>query len=687
MKRKLLSALFLVCSCFICLIWHSIAIAEKSFAQSIDDISGAGSYVYIYNQGDRNLYSSYPSYNLKYINGSYTDSGVPYHNNLGHGGCGIYTYAHAIQWLTSDYNTESAAISLLDTLIAIDPEPYSTLEPLDNYIQTLGITKVSRPTTESAIVQHFQSGGVVILHPFTAADDGHYCLAIGAAYGNIDGAGNRLWIHVLDSSVSSTTKRIGNYSAYGFVSPHSRVTNDCYFGADYWIPVEAYLYGFTATSDMKAYLPKGNVEGNFHYSIEACVGDGGVVFLKGWVYNSNNVTRSIQIHAYLDGGPGSGASSWAIPADVARTDIDEIYHIGAYHGFEYNIKGVSQGQHTLQLFANDQYLNESMKIGDYQVTISSDSFVTVVEECRGATNAIYLRGWVHNNNNITNSIQVHVYLDGPLGSSTQSWAVPANVSRKDLDAIYKAGEFHGFDYYVTDIQPGNHTVYLYVNDQFRHTHEEMGHYNIVVEDNIPTPMSLTVTPTDSLLSLLSIDNKEDLEAQTAYYSGHIREHLTVEVNYSDGSKQAINDYDVETWVEHSDDKPLVYGYDFRVTYGDLKDTSEISITIKPTPTPTPTPTPVYGEPDFTLPTAISTVDESAFEGIAATIVYLPDICTSIGKWAFKDCEKLTQIRIPANCVIGSDAFSGCVDVVIFGTKGSAAEAYANSHANCTFVAE
>lgn len=100
----------------------------------------------------------------------------------------------------------------------------------------------------------------------------------------------------------------------------------------------------------------------------------------------------------------------------------------------------------------------------------------------------------------------------------------------------------------------------------------------------------------------------------------------------------------------------------------------------------PTP-PVFGEPDFTLPSALTTISESAFESIAASVIDIPDSCTNIGKWAFRNCPNLRQIRIPANCVIGTDAFIGCNDVVIFGKKDSAAESYANSHSNCTFVEE
>ena len=88
-----------------------------------------------------------------------------------------------------------------------------------------------------------------------------------------------------------------------------------------------------------------------------------------------------------------------------------------------------------------------------------------------------------------------------------------------------------------------------------------------------------------------------------------------------------------------------------------------------------------------LPSArITTIEESAFEGISADVVYIPDTCTRIEQWAFRNCN-LKQIRIPANCSIGNDAFSGCTKVVIFGTMGSPAQTYAEDHANCTFRAE
>ena len=95
----------------------------------------------------------------------------------------------------------------------------------------------------------------------------------------------------------------------------------------------------------------------------------------------------------------------------------------------------------------------------------------------------------------------------------------------------------------------------------------------------------------------------------------------------------------------------------------------------------------FGTPDFTLPASITLIEEYAFQGIDAQIVYIPDGCTEIEPYAFKDCKKLTRVRIPAGCAIGEFAFDGCEDLYIFSTPGGGAEQYCANHGNCTFVAE
>ena len=95
----------------------------------------------------------------------------------------------------------------------------------------------------------------------------------------------------------------------------------------------------------------------------------------------------------------------------------------------------------------------------------------------------------------------------------------------------------------------------------------------------------------------------------------------------------------------------------------------------------------FGTPDFEIPSGTRTIEDNAFEGIAATVVEIPENCTHIGNEAFKYCSQLTMIRIPMGCTLGTDVFAGCAKVYVFGAAGSDAERYCGENANCVFVEE
>lgn len=99
------------------------------------------------------------------------------------------------------------------------------------------------------------------------------------------------------------------------------------------------------------------------------------------------------------------------------------------------------------------------------------------------------------------------------------------------------------------------------------------------------------------------------------------------------------------------------------------------------------PAPAFGIPDFTLPAFLTTVEEAAFVGIAASVVDVPESCISIGAHAFKDCANLTQIRLPANCEIDVSAFTGCGTVYVYAPAGGTTEEACAAIPNCVFTAE
>ena len=84
---------------------------------------------------------------------------------------------------------------------------------------------------------------------------------------------------------------------------------------------------------------------------------------------------------------------------------------------------------------------------------------------------------------------------------------------------------------------------------------------------------------------------------------------------------------------------------------------------------------------------LTTIEDSAFEGITGMTVVDASHCTKIGKDAFKGCSGLTQIRLPKDCAIHDDAFAGLDRVYVFAPKGGSTEEYCNdpSHDNLVFV--
>lgn len=75
--------------------------------------------------------------------------------------------------------------------------------------------------------------------------------------------------------------------------------------------------------------------------------------------------------------------------------------------------------------------------------------------------------------------------------------------------------------------------------------------------------------------------------------------------------------------------------------------------------------------DFILPENTLTVGESAFEGIDASCVYVPDGCQCIEDLAFSSCGNLKAVRLPASCAsFSGNPFQGCGSVMIFCSDGS-----------------
>ena len=93
---------------------------------------------------------------------------------------------------------------------------------------------------------------------------------------------------------------------------------------------------------------------------------------------------------------------------------------------------------------------------------------------------------------------------------------------------------------------------------------------------------------------------------------------------------------------------------------------------------------------ITIPNSVTTIGLSAFENCySLTSITIPDSVTTIGDYAFYDCVSLTSIIIPNSVIsIGDDAFVDCESITIQCNPGSYAEKYCkDNNLKCFIISD
>ena len=179
-----------------------------------------------------------------------------------------------------------------------------------------------------------------------------------------------------------------------------------------------------------------------------------------------------------------------------------------------------------------------------------------------------------------------------------------------------------------------------------------------------------------------------VDTNTAHGSIYAYSRSTLGHEYIDLSYTAEKGYVLGEWIVTTEDgqRLTVYEGSFDSGYHDsfyLPEGQNVYVTAVFIPVPIAVPD--FGEPDLTMPAALTGIWESAFEGDALVGVVDARNCGFVGKWAFKN-SGLTQIRLPKDCAIDPEAFQGCGTVYIYAPSGGATEQYCNSADNCVFGA-
>ena len=198
------------------------------------------------------------------------------------------------------------------------------------------------------------------------------------------GTATRGWAIPADISRTDVDKTYNCGEFHGFDYTITEIpagTHTLYIYAnDQYLNTSTFIGAFSVQVEDETIPPENTF--HFSYSVDCCIGGQNSAWLKGWVFNEDNITKPIQIHAYLDGGVGMAVKSWAIPADISRIDIGNTYNCGEFHGFDYIIDEIPAGQHKLYLYANDQYLNTSEFIGIYMIEVEEDNIPPEISNVR-----------------------------------------------------------------------------------------------------------------------------------------------------------------------------------------------------------------------------------------------------------------------------------------------------------------
>jgi hypothetical protein len=208
-------------------------------------------------------------------------------------------------------------------------------------------------------------------------------------------------------------------------------------------PGGALIGSRTVTVPVPPALPIGHVD-----SVTST--PGGHLRIKGWAFDRDQPSTSIQVALYLDG----VGVRW-FPTPVPRADVNRVYRITGNHGFDITVPA-SLGAHRVDVYGiNVGGGSRNPLIGSLNGVVSGTLPVGVLDTVTGIKGAAVLSGWAYDPDQPSAAISVAVYRDG-VGVR---W-FPTGVPRPDVNRAHGITGDHGFQITVPSA-PGNHEYAVY----------------------------------------------------------------------------------------------------------------------------------------------------------------------------------------------------------------------------------
>ncbi|MCW2701416.1 MAG: N-acetylmuramoyl-L-alanine amidase, family 2 [Blastococcus sp.] len=188
-------------------------------------------------------------------------------------------------------------------------------------------------------------------------------------------------------------------------------------------------------------------------SVDSAVGGIGSVSVSGWAVDWDQPDASSTVHVYVD---GRATAAWT--ATVGRPDLAKLYPtIGARPGFRGSLE-VAAGRHDVCVYAINVGPGRNQRLGCRSVTVQAARPAPrgAIDSLTAFGDQVLVRGWAVDEDRMTTSLAVHVYVDGRAVR-----AATADEPDSRVPLTYPlAGTAHGFVEVVT-LPAGAHQVCVY----------------------------------------------------------------------------------------------------------------------------------------------------------------------------------------------------------------------------------
>lgn len=205
---------------------------------------------------------------------------------------------------------------------------------------------------------------------------------------------------------------------------------------------QGFLYPFEGTS---GHDPIGVIDG--------AEGGVGTVHVSGWCFDRDDLTQPLYVHVYVGGGTGTaGAEGTSIYANIAREDVDRVYNVGAFHGFDAVVPTSKSGNQEVYIYAINIGGGESTEIGHQTIYIPPDTEKPTINDS-------YLSLVTQD------SYRVCVLPEDNVGIKSVRVATWTQADQSDL--IWHNASFNSTDTYYVDIKRSDYSA---VKNSFYYNH-------------------------------------------------------------------------------------------------------------------------------------------------------------------------------------------------------------------------